>query len=300
MSGGAAERRIGEDEPGIRFRAETSLAARALSLIREEPRTSAELARQVLGVRRSPPELTERLARELLRGDPRVRVDAKGMWRLRRRGRPAPRRLDELAYAVVDVETTGGGPRNGGRIVEVAIVQVRGGRIAGEFSSLVNPGIPIQPWVRRLTGIHDGDVAGAPRFAQLERRVRRELEGRVFVAHNAGFDWRFLSEEIRRAGGPPPGGPRLCTMRLARRALPGLERRGLDALAAYYGIEIRPRHRAAADAIATARLLLRLLEQASRQGVEAWDELQAWLRGARRGAGREDPGGVEDVDDEAC
>lgn len=277
--GPARRGRDDEDRPGVRFRDADALVARALATLEEAPRTSEALARRVLGLRRAPPGLAERLVGELLGGDPRVRVDAEGVWRLRRVGRSAGRRLDELGYAVVDVETTGGVPRNGGRVVEVAVVRVRSGRIRGQFSSLVNPGVPLEPWVSRLTGISDRELADAPRFAEIGHLVRRELEGRVFVAHNAAFDWRFVSEEMRRAGSLLPTGPRLCTLRFARRALPGLERRGLDAVAAYYGIEVRPRHRAAGDAVATARLLLRLLDEASRRGIEEWGPLRRWLRG---------------------
>lgn len=314
MSGATPGARTGasrrEETPGVRFRSETPLVAQAVALVEQAPRPSVELARRVLGLRAPPPALAERLVRELLGGDPRLRVDAKGVWRPRPVGRAGSCRLDELSWAVVDVETTGGGPGDGGRMVEIAVVRVQGGRVRGEFSSLVNPGTPVQPWVSRLTGIGDRDLADAPRFGEVEPQVRRELEGRVFVAHNAAFDWRFLSQEFRRTGGPLPSGPRVCTMRLARRALPGLERRGLDALAAYYGIEVRPRHRAAGDALATARILLRLLEKASRQGVERWGELRTWLRGAARrdgadastasaetGVGRADDGPGHPTDD---
>ena len=103
----------------------------------------------------------------------------------------------------------------------------------------------------------------------------------MFVAHNAPFDWRFVTAEMRRASSLLPAGPRLCTLRLARRALPGLPRKGLDAVTRHYGIEIEGRHRAAGDAVATAGVLLRLLEEADRQGVTEWDGLQDWLSGRR-------------------
>lgn len=204
------------------------------------------------------------------------------------RERRAGDRLDELAYAVVDVETTGSGSPGGERLVEVAVVEVRDGRVAEPYVSLVNPGVPIRPWVKWLTGLEDGDLRGAPRFAEIAEEVLERLEGRVFVAHNAAFDRRRLAEELRRAGAPPlPAGPRLCTLRLARRALPGLERRGLDALAEHYGIPIHPRHRAAGDAAATALILPRLFAEVRAHGIETWGELRAWL-GSGRGGRRRD------------
>lgn len=273
------------DAPGLSFREGAPLVARALAMLEEVPLPAEALARRVLGLRQAPPGLADRLVRELLGGDPRVRVDGSGVWRLRRDGRAADPRLNELRWAVVDLETTGGDPANSGRIVEIAVVEARTGWIGEPFTSLVNPGVPVEPWVSRLTGITERQLSEAPRFGEIADRVRRELEGRIFVAHNASFDWRFLSEEMWRAGRPLPTGPRLCTLRLARRALPGLERRGLDSAAAYYGIEVRPRQRAAGDALATADLLLRLLEEASRRGVERWSALTRWLRGGGRRAG---------------
>ena len=101
----------------------------------------------------------------------------------------------------------------------------------------------------------------------------------MFVAHNVGFDWRFVAEELRMADSVMPDGPRLCTVRMARRVLPGLRRRGLDALSRYYQVEIVNRHRAGDDARATAIILLKMLEAADRQGIRFLDELQDWVAG---------------------
>jgi DNA polymerase-3 subunit epsilon len=113
------------------------------------------------------------------------------------------------------------------------------------------------------------------------------LEGNVFVAHNASFDWRFLSAEIERVTRRPLEGRRLCTVRMARRLVPQLGRRNLDALSAYYGIENGARHRAGGDAIATAQVLLRLLDAARDRGCETLDGLEALL--AARTATRKRP-----------
>jgi DNA polymerase-3 subunit epsilon len=147
--------------------------------------------------------------------------------------------------------------------------------------------------VSGLTGIDAALVAEAPPFERIADHVRQHLEGRVFVAHNVGFDWRFVAEEMRRARAVMPSGPRLCTVRLARRALPGVRRRGLDSLARHYDVEILGRHRAGGDARATAEILLRLLEQADRGGIRDWKQLDVWLAGlpaeleGSPGAGRE-------------
>ena len=127
-------------------------------------------------------------------------------------------------------------------------VLVEGGDIRGEYTTLVNPEAWIPGWITRLTGIEPQMVSDAPRFRDISARVRDALEGRVFVAHNVGFDWRFVAEELRMANSIIPEGPKLCTVRMARRVLPGLRRRGLDSLSRYYDVDIVNRHRAGDDA----------------------------------------------------
>src|SRR5439155_848659 len=92
-------------------------------------------------------------------------------------------------------------------------------------------------WVARLTGITDGMVAGRPRFGDVVADFGRALDAAGFVAHNARFDWRFLAAEYALAGVPAPGGKPLCTVRLTRRLVPELRHRGLDHVAAFFGIE---------------------------------------------------------------
>lgn len=266
------------DPPGLRFVDDSDLLRRAVAAVEEGPATAGTLTRDVLGVRNAPPGIARRLVEELLGPDDRVTF-ADGRWRLRERGVGDRTPLDDLSCVVVDLETTGLSPGRAHRVTEIAAVEVRRGEIAGEFSTLVNPGRPIPARVARLTGITDETVADAPRFAEVAGIVRRKLEGRVFVAHNVPFDWRFLSEEMRRTGGPLPRGPRLCTLRLARRLLPELGSKALDGVADHYGIEIEERHRAAGDARATASLLPRLLAEARGRGIERWHGLRSWLSG---------------------
>lgn len=178
----------------------------------------------------------------------------------------ADAKLQDLRYAVVDVETTGVGAEVD-RVIEVAVVPVVQGTIGDLHHWLVNPGRRIPPVVTRLTGIDSGMVRSAPRFAKVAGAVRRVLGGHLFVAHNAGFDWNFLQAEFARLGGPPMVGHRLCTVRLARVLLPRLRRHSLDHISAYLGIENPARHRAWGDALATARVLVRLVEMAQSRGL---------------------------------
>lgn len=268
--------------PGVSFVSESPLVGQAVELIETGPRTSAELAARVLGIRGGPPRVTDTLVGELLREESRVERREDGRWTTRARPRDPELAFDRMRFAVVDVETTGGMAGRGGRIIEVAVVRVERRQIVDIYSSLVNPGVRVAPWITRLTGIHDRMVGPAPRFADIAGNVRRALLGRVFVAHNVGYDWGFVREEMREAGADAPRGSRLCTLHMARRLLPGLDRRGLDSLARYYGIEIRERHRARGDAVATAQALLRLLDEAERRGWDSWRALRRGLSGGDR------------------
>jgi DNA polymerase-3 subunit epsilon len=194
--------------------------------------------------------------------------------------------LRAVPWAVVDTETTGGRARGGDRIIEIAVVHVNGDEWHTAVELLVNPQRPISPWVSRLTGIRWEMVHEAPTFGDVAERVHESLQDRVFVAQNVKFDRRFLGAELERATGRQVPGPRLCTVKLARKLLSHLRRRNLDALAWHYEIQIVNRHRAGGDARATAQVLLRMLADARRQGVHTWDELQALLKRPRPAAVR--------------
>ena len=186
-----------------------------------------------------------------------------------------PLSLEHCRFAVVDVETTGGrgGAQNGGRILEVAVAILESGTVHLAFEALLDPGTPIPPWVARLTGITDGLVAGGPRFGDVVADLGRALEDGVFVAHNARFDWRFLAIECAAVGVPAPAGRPLCTVRLTRRLVPELRHRGLDHVAAFFGVDNPARHRAFGDALATAYVLRALLARARERGVETLEQL---------------------------
>lgn len=186
--------------------------------------------------------------------------------------------LDALEYVVVDCETTGGAPSRGHRITEIAAVRIdRRGRVVDEFRSLVNPLRPIPRGVTRLTNITEAMVVDAPLFPEIAPRVQQILAGGVFVAHNAPFDLRFVEWEMKRGDYGAPKGRVLCTARLARKMVPEMRSRSLDALIHLYGIACDPRHRAYPDARATAHVLVRLLDLAEEQGIGTWADLDIVL-----------------------
>lgn len=205
--------------------------------------------------------------------------------------------LSTLSYAVVDVETTGGSPVYGDRITEIAAVIVHQGRIVEIYEQLVNPDRFIPPFVTHLTGISERMVAQSPRFADIVPDVVAALAGNVFVAHNAQFDWRFVSSELERAVGKRPTALTLCTVRLARKLLPQLTRKTLDHVAHHYGVrdvasryqlKRGTRHSAAGDAVITAHCLLRLIDDAADRGITTWEQLQP-SGGPRRARSRRRP-----------
>ena len=195
--------------------------------------------------------------------------------------------LSSLSYVVVDVETTGGRPWSGDRITEIAAVRVRNGEVQDVFETLVNPQRPIPPFITALTNINWAMVKDAPVFRDICDRLLAFMQGHVFVAHNAAFDWRFVTAEVSRANGHRLSGRQLCTVRLARKLLPTLRSRSLDHVAHHYGITIAARHRAGGDAVATAHVLVRLLRDARERGCESWPALEELVskrkKRARRG-----------------
>jgi DNA polymerase-3 subunit epsilon len=252
----------------------TTLAERALAYLREGSRPPLDIVRDVLRLDRANRAVAERLVTALLGADPRFASDIEGRWSLV----PEPAWLgvpmDEIRFAVVDVETTGMRARLDDRVTEIAVVHLEGARMEVAFESLVNPGRPI-PWrIAQLTGITDRLVADAPRFETIADRVVAALAGRVFVAHNARFDWAFVSAEVARVQDFELRMPKLCTVRLVRRLVPELERRSLDSVMWHFGLETDRRHRAAGDALVTARVLLRLLARARDLGAITWQDLQ--------------------------
>jgi DNA polymerase III subunit epsilon len=184
-----------------------------------------------------------------------------------------PLPLERCRFAVVDVETSGVRFERGGRIIELAVAILEGGTIHLAWHALVDPDTPLPPWVTRLTGITDGLVRGRPAFADVAPRLAGALEGGVFVAHNARFDWRFLAAECVLAGVPAPAGVPLCTVRLTRRLVPELRHRSLDDVARFFAITNPARHRAFGDALATAGVLRGLLARAQARGVTTLEQL---------------------------
>jgi DNA polymerase III subunit epsilon len=162
--------------------------------------------------------------------------------------------------AVVDFETTGLGPTSGGRATEVAAVLVRGGEVVGRWSSLMNSGAWVPPYIQALTGISNEMLAGAPDSSQVMSELARFTAGCPLVAHNASFDRGFWQAEMAHAQvEPDPAHQFACTVLLSRRLWPEAKSHSLGSLVRFHGLSFSGRaHRAMADALVTAELLLKV------------------------------------------
>lgn len=157
-----------------------------------------------------------------------------------------------MKYAIVDIETTGGNHKTG-KITEVAIVLHNGHEVEHVWETLINPEVQIPWFITKLTGINNKLVANAPTYGQIANEIRDVLSDRIFVAHNVSFDYPYMKEEFKNVG-IWYSSDRLCTIKSGRRFLPGHPSYGLGKLCDSLGIVIENRHRAAGDALATAKL----------------------------------------------
>jgi DNA polymerase III epsilon subunit family exonuclease len=202
--------------------------------------------------------------RGLLAEDPRFyEATTDGRWRVVD-GHVIDAAVARASFVVVDVETTGQRIAETG-ITEIGAVRLLDGEIVARFDRLVYPGRPIPPYVAKLTGISDAMVADAPPISAVLPEFEEFARGSVLVAHNAAFDAALLDHHARQILGRPLGLPSVCTLKLARRRFPDIEKASLDALSEYFGIEPGngARHRALADAELTAHVFRKVLAAAN-------------------------------------
>ncbi len=162
-----------------------------------------------------------------------------------------------MAYAIVDIETTGGYAA-GNSIIEIAIKIFDGQQVVEEYETLINPHQHIPKYIEALTGITNAMVADAPCFEEVAERIFTLLQGNIFVAHSVNFDYSFVKNHLALQGYSLTT-KKLCTVRLSRQIFPGFTSYGLGKLCDGLGIEINNRHRAGGDAAATVKLFTLLL-----------------------------------------
>ncbi len=168
-----------------------------------------------------------------------------------------------MRYLIVDVETTGGSPKSS-KITEIAMYLFDGEKIIKQLVSLINPEMPIPPFISNLTGINDQMVKDAPKFHELAKQIIELSKNAVFVAHNVSFDYGMIRSEFKSLGFDFRS-PHLCTVSAARKIIPGKESYSLGKLSRELKIQITQRHRAAGDAKATVELFKLLLAKNSKE-----------------------------------
>ncbi len=177
------------------------------------------------------------------------------------------------AYVVFDLETTGFSAEKD-RIIEIGAVRVEGGKIVRKFSTFVNPQIPIPFRIEELTGINDEMVLDAPPIEKILPDFLAFCDGCAMVAHNAGFDMSFITENSRRLG-LSCDKTIVDTVEMARILLPQLNRFKLDTVAKALNVSLENHHRAVDDAGCTAEIFVKLVEMLEKQGVDTLAGLNA-------------------------
>lgn len=173
---------------------------------------------------------------------------------------PIPKGLRKTTFVAFDVETTGLSAAKH-RVIEIGAVKVRAGRIIARQAWLINPGQPIPPVTTRIHGLADEDVSEAPAFSDVYDEFVAFVKGTILVAHNAGFDVRFMAHEAHRNALPFPPEPVLDNLRLVRKWYPNLESHGLQSVADHLDIEPGRYHRALDDSETLARVFMHGLRQ---------------------------------------
>jgi len=202
--------------------------------------------------------------------------------------------IAKATFVVTDVETTGTSAEDH-RILELGAVKVRDGDVVDRFQQLVNPEQSVPARITKLTGITTGMVFEAPTIEEVLPEYLDFLDDGILAAHNLSFDQSFLHAGLKRAGREALPNDTLCTLRLARRLLPGLDSKGLSRLVQFYDIDVDGRHRALGDAEATSIILRRFLSQlAFEHEIETVDGLLRFQHQSYQTV-REVPGHIEEI-----
>jgi DNA polymerase-3 subunit epsilon len=219
----------------------------------------------------SPPSLWRPLLSSVLESSDLLALCPDGFWR-----NPAALRLDgevgAFDFVAIDVETTGLGPTRH-RIIEVAAIRFSGGIEQDRYETLIQPDRRIPKYITKLTGLADGHLEDAPRFADIADALVEFVGNQAIVGHNVGFDLSFLNAELKRLDRPALVNDRVDVMFLGMKLVPGLRRPTLERLANSVGITTTRVHRAGEDARLAGLAAGRLSELAAQAGDGSFDRL---------------------------
>ncbi len=161
-------------------------------------------------------------------------------------------------YAVVDLEATGTGAD--AKIIQIGIVLVENGEIIDSYATDINPYELLDDHIKNLTGITDQQLSKAPDFGQVASTIYDMIGDAIFVAHNVKFDANLLAEALFFEGYELLT-PRVDTVELSQLFFPTFEKYSLGNLAEHLDLGLDQAHTAISDAMATARLLIKIQEK---------------------------------------
>ena len=182
-----------------------------------------------------------------------IEKDEDGRYRLETYFTP----YQEQRYCVIDIETNGSKPGTS-QVIEIGAVMIQQGKVIDRLETFVECAF-LPEYITKITGIEPTDLMGAPTRREALIKLRHFMGNAVFTAHNANFDYSFLTASFDRFGLGGIGNPKLCTIDLARRTFES-ERYGLAYLIDFLEIETATHHRAFSDAVCAAKVMEKSFE----------------------------------------
>ena len=175
-------------------------------------------------------------------------------------------------FIVLDIETTGLSPYMH-KITEIAAIKIQNGQVLDSFQTLINPQTPIPGFITRLTGITNDMVKDAPLIKDVLVELKHFIQDNHIVAHNATFDFNFLTHNFSKYLGEPLVNKTICTRKLASRILPHLPSKKLSSLCEYYDVINESAHRAMGDTQATTTIFNKFCEELKSLGCKTSQDL---------------------------
>jgi DNA polymerase-3 subunit alpha (Gram-positive type) len=241
--------------------------------------TAVRVVDRVMKIRKPEPNLARLLVSDLVSRDSRLRLTEDTVEFVGRDHETID--LGQTGFVIFDLETTGA-KAPPCRVTEIGAFRVRNGEVTDKFHTLVNPEMPIPPFISSLTGISNSMVSDAPVFGDIADSFLEFIGDSVLVAHNARFDMGFLDYEIGRIYEDYRlANPSLCTVQLSRRLLPEIENHKLNTVARHFSIDLINHHRASDDAYATARIFVNLLNDMLTRGITDYGTARKFSRRKR-------------------
>ena len=182
--------------------------------------------------------------------------------------------MSSAPIVIFDFETTGLDSYRD-QIIEIGGLKIENGKSVAEFSTLIDPKIPLPETAAAITGITQEMLDGQPTIEEKLPEFIEFFKGCILVAHNAEFDMAFLRNNCERQGIQLEW-PSFCTLKLARHLLPDLESKSLDALAEYYNLTFESRHRSIGDCKVTSSVLQAFISNEG-QNLKRWGDYNPFI-----------------------